>query len=171
MSLEGAFQLPGSLGLRFTAPADKTFLLDMFIAARPWLAESHPDADFVRDLYEDQLRINGIGQGQVYPDHLDFVVERTGQAIGHLVIQIGQEAWRIVQLEFHPLARGKGNGSDLVRGLQAGAERARVALTASALTEMARTLAFYQGLGFQVAGHRPLLTDLVWLPQLNSSLK
>ena len=182
MSYQGTLQLPGGLSLRFATGADKVFLLNMFMAARPWLALSHGDEEYVRFLYEDQLRINGIGQETALPNHLDFVVERSGQAIGHLVTHLGREEWRIAQLELHPLVRGKGNGSDLLRGLQAGAERAGVALTASALTEMPRTLAFYRRLGFHIAGQRPPVTDLFWLPpalaaarkaafQLNITLK
>lgn len=165
MSFAGAFPMLGGVSLRFSTPADENFLLDMFLAARPWLVMTSDNRDFVRFLLEDQYRITLQGREGVYPEHLDFVIEKTGQAVGHLTVNLGYADWRISQLEVHPLARGKGIGRDVVRSLQAAAANAKVRLTVGTLANLQQALAFYAGLGFRVVTHAPPVVELAWLPE------
>lgn len=160
----GKLQLIGGLSLRQTRPEDGQFLLAMFMAARPWLAETSNDPEFVRFLFEDQYRIARHGVGQVYPEHLDFVIERTGQAIGRLTLDFGYSDWRISIMEIHPEARRKGNGSDVVRSLQRGAAGPKMALTGSALAFPPGALEFWMRQGFRVLASRPPHVEIIWCP-------
>lgn len=135
------------------------------MAARPWFNWVEHERDYIRFLYEDQMRITRLGNGANYPEHLDFVVEKTGQAVAHVVVDLGYHDWRITQLEVHPLARGKGIGGDIVRSLQGAAERACLPLTVSALSETGAP-AFYAKLGFRVAGEQPPMLHMAWLPAI-----
>ncbi len=159
----GALPLMGGLDMRPTRPADESFLLDMFMAARPWLNQAALDRDAVRALYEDQYRITRTGREGLYPEHMAFIVEKTGQAVAHLAVDLGHADWRLSQLEVHPLARGRSIGSDIVRSLQAAAAGSLMPLTVS--TPMVGGAApFYQRLGFRVVGRQPPSWHLAWYP-------
>jgi GNAT superfamily N-acetyltransferase len=147
MAFEGKLAFAGGTTLRTVRPSDDDFLLGMFMAARPHLAQSHPDPDFVRFLYEDQRRINRIGAEGRYPDHLEFVIERTGQDVGFLRLDFGYSDWRIAEFALHPLARGKGIGGDILKGLQAVAGQAGMTLSLSTPSVMGAA-GFYARHGF-----------------------
>lgn len=160
----GFIQMYGGLSMRFVRPNDEAFLLDMFMAARPWFNWTDLGRDQIRALYEDQLRLTRIGTGAMYPDHLDFVVEKTDQAVAHVVVDLGYHDWRVTQLEVHPLARGKGIGSDIIRSLQAAAQNGSMPLTVSTPMAQTNALAFYGRLGFGVVGEQAPMVHLAWLP-------
>jgi len=156
--------LIGSLALRQTRPDDTDFLLKMFMAARPWLTETSHDADFVRTLFEDQYRITRHGLETLYPEHLDFVVEKTGQSVGHLTINLGRDDWRLGIVEIHPRARRKGIGRDLVKSLQTAAGSKLISLSVMAMTFPNDGLLFWLSQGFRVVDQRPPAVGLLWYP-------
>lgn len=160
----GSIAMLGGLSLRFATPKDEAFLLDMFMAARPWFRWADLERDAVRALYEQQWWITREGAGAVYPEHLDFVVEKTGQAVAHLVVDLGHHDWHISQLEVHPLARGKGIGSDVVRSLQAAAGGSGLPLGVSTPMTVPHAIRFWAGRGFRLAAEVPPMLRLVWLP-------
>lgn len=149
--------------MRFVRPSDENFLLDLFMAARPWFNWVDHERDYIRFLYDEQMRITRLGTGAAYPEHMDFIIERTGQAVAHVVVDLGYHDWRITQLEVHAQARGKGIGSDVVRSLQGAAIRACLPLTVSALVGTSAP-AFYARLGFRLAGEQPPMVHMAWLP-------
>lgn len=160
----GAIPMLGGLSLRFVKPSDEDFLLELFMAARPWFNWSTLERDAIRTLYEQQWHITRQGTGAVYPEHLDFMVEKTGQTVAHLVVDLGYHDWRITQLEVHPLARAKGIGSDVVRGLQAGAARFMMPLTVSAMIAAQGAVRFWGRMGFGLTAETPPMLQLAWFP-------
>lgn len=160
----GAIPMLGGLAMRFVRPSDRDFLLELFMAARPWFNWTSLERDAIHALYEQQWQITRAGTGDVYPEHLDFLVERTGQAVAHLVIDLGYHDWRITQLEVHPLARSKGIGTDVVRSLQAAAAQSMLPLTASAMMAEPRALKFWGAAGFGVQARTPPALQLAWFP-------
>lgn len=161
----GSLRLFGGLALCPIRPSDQGFLLQLFIESRPWLSLVDLDRDALQALYEQQYRVLRAGLESVYPEHLDFIVERTGQAVGRLVVDLGYADWRITELAIVQAARGKGIGTDLVRSLQAAAEQQRLPITLS--TPMAGATdgrSLYERLGFQVTAVRPPLYEMAWLP-------
>lgn len=158
----GSIAMLGGLSLRFVTPRDEGLLLDLFMAARPWFQQTGLERDAVRALYEQQRQLTLAGTGAVYPEHLDFVVEKTGQAVAHLVVDLGHRDWRISQLEVHPLARSKGIGSDVVRSLQEAAGSSGVPLSVSTPMAEPRAIRFWAGLGFLLAAETPPVLQLLW---------
>jgi len=156
--------MAGGLSLRFSTPADQGFLLDLFMAARPWFNWADLEPDAIRALYEQQWQIHRAGAGAAYPEHLDFVVEKTGQTVAHLLVDLGHHDWRISQLEVHPLARGKGIGSDVVRSLQAAATRPLLPLTVSTPSVLHDAVRFWGRHGFRLVAEAPPMLHLAWLP-------
>lgn len=160
----GSLPLLGGLGLRPVRPTDQAFLLQLFVESRPWLAWAGLERDALQALYEQQYQALRTGLGAKYPEHLDFIVERTGQAVGRLAIDLGYADWRLSELAVVAAARGKGIGTDLVRSLQAAAGRVRLPLTLS--TPMAGTNArpLYERLGFRVVAVQPPHYEMAWFP-------
>lgn len=163
-AFSGAIPMLGGLSLRFVVPSDQDFLLELFMAARPWFNWSSLERDAIRALYEQQWRITREGTGAVYPEHLDFVVEKTGQAVAHLVVDLGLQDWRITQLEVHPLARSKGIGSDVVRSIQAGSAKFTMPLTVSVMLADPGAMRFWARMGFGLVAETPPMLQLAWFP-------
>lgn len=160
----GSIPLVGGLGLRPIRPADQTFLLQLFVETRPWLSWASDDRDVLQALYEQQYKALREGLGTMYPEHLDFVIERTGQAVGRLAVDLGYADWRISELGILAAARGKGIGSDVVRSLQIGAERMRLPITLSTPIYGTDARPLYERLGFRVMAVRPPLYEMAWYP-------
>jgi len=160
----GSIQLMGGLSMRFARPTDEDFLLELFMSSRPWLDWTSHDRDFVRALYEQQYKTMRIGHESLYPEHLDFVVEKTGQAVARLMIDLGYADWRVTELEIHERARGKGIGSDLMRSLQAVAANAGMPLTLAVPMFLTKAQQFYARLGFGVVMQQPPVLQLAWYP-------
>lgn len=162
--LNGSLHFPGGVDVRFATPADETFLIDLFISSRPWLSWVVGEKDFIRSLYEQQYAFNRIGQEAVYPEHLDFVIETTGVAVGRLIVDLGYGDWRIAELQVAVPARGRGIGSSVIRGLQAAAAKCRLPLTLSTPIMGSNGYGIYSRLGFQVTAVTPPSVQMAWFP-------
>jgi len=163
-AVNGSFALPGGLGLRFAAPTDEDFLLDLFIEARPWLGWAEGNKDFIRDLYESQYKIMRAGQENRYPEHLDMIIQRTGQDVGRLVIDLGHADWRVSEIQILTAARGKGIASDLLRGLQMAAGKSMLPITLSTPMFWFGARSLYERLDFKVVSIDPPHLHLAWFP-------
>lgn len=163
-TFQGTLPLLDGLSMRHPRPSDDGFLLGLFMDARPWLAQAHHDRDFIRMLYEQQYDARRVGQETRYPQHLDFVVEKVGQPVGRIVMDLGRYDWRISEVEIHKLARGKGIGTSLIRSLQGSAIPLRLPMTLSVNETETRLHWFYHRLGFDLLAHTPPVLELIWLP-------
>lgn len=162
--LNGSLRFPGGVELRFATPADEAFLIDLFISSRPWLSWVDGEKDFIRALYEQQYTVMRSGQESVYPEHLDFVIETTGVAVGRLIVDLGYGDWRIAELHVAVAARGRGIGSSVIRGLQAAAGKCQLPLTLSTPIMGSNGYGIYSRLGFQVTAVTPPSLQMAWFP-------
>ncbi|CAO3441363.1 GNAT family N-acetyltransferase [Azospirillum endophyticum] len=160
----GSFTFPGNLKVRFTTPSDETFLLDLFIEARPWLSWAEGSPDFLRTLYEQQYRTMRAGLESLYPEHVDLVIEKSGDRVGRLVVDLGYADWRVSELQILTHARGKGIGSDVLRGLQMSAGTLMLPLTLSTPMVGSHGRQVYERLGFRVTAVDPPHFHMAWAP-------
>lgn len=160
----GSFALPGNLSLRFVTPSDETFLLELFIEARPWLSWAQGDRDFLRSLYEQQYKTMRAGQEAIYPEHVDLVIGKSGDRVGRLVIDLGHADWRVSELQILTRAQGKGIGSDVLRGIQAAAASMLVPITLSTPIVGSHGRQVYERLGFRVTAIDPPHFHMAWVP-------
>jgi GNAT superfamily N-acetyltransferase len=160
----GSFALPGNLSLRFVAPSDEAFLFDLFIEARPWLAWAEGHRDFLRTLYEQQYKAMRAGQEALYPEHVDLVIEKSADRVGRLVLDLGQTGWRVSELQILTRARGKGIGSDVLRGIQAAAATMLAPITLSTPIVGSHGRTVYERLGFRVTAIDPPHFHMAWAP-------
>lgn len=162
--LNGSLRFPGGIELRFATSADETFLIDLFISSRPWLSWVEGEKDFVRCLYEQQYAVTRTGQEAVYPEHLDFIIETTGTAVGRLIVDLGYGDWRVAELQIAAPARGRGIGSNVMRGLQAAAGASGLPLTLSTPMMGSNAHGIYTRLGFRVTAVTPPSLQMAWFP-------
>ena len=94
----------------------------------------------------------------------DFVVEKTGQPVGRIVMDLGRYDWRVSEVEIHRLARGKGIGTDLLRSFQGTAAQMRIPITLSVAEVDTRVHWFYHRLGFDLLAKTSPSLELIWLP-------
>lgn len=163
--LAGSFVFPGNLTARFTAPSDETFLLELFIEARPWLSWAEGSKDFIRNLYEQQYKTMRAGQEAIYPEHVDLVIEKAGDRVGRLVVDLGYADWRVSELQVLTKARGKGIGSDALRGLQMAASSMLLPITLSTPMVGSHGRQVYERLGFRVTAVDPPHYHMAWFPK------
>lgn len=162
--LTGSLPLPGNLKVRFTQAGDGDLVLALFRGARPWLEYADSDTDFVRFLYEDQLRLARHGLEAHYPNHLDFIIEKNHQPVGHIVLDLGYHDWRVNVLELDSRVRGRGIGSDVVRAVQTAAARVAATVSVTTMETMTRAVNFYLTLGFRAVLHQSPMLGLLWVP-------
>ena len=158
----GSFHVPGGVALRLARASDASFLFKLFVEARPWLSWAEGSDDFLHALYEQQYRAMQTGKDASYPEHLDLVIERTGVAVGRVVVNLGHGDWRIAELQIAAAARFAGIGSNVVRGLQMAAARAGVSLSLAAPVLGSRGYTLYRRLGFQLSATDGALHQMVW---------
>ncbi|WP_409050023.1 GNAT family N-acetyltransferase [Agrobacterium vitis] len=160
----GSFAFGKGLNLRLVRASDQDLIFKLFIETRPWLAWAEGKPDFIRDLYEQQFKTMRAGAESVYPDHLDFIIERLGSAVGRTIIDLGYADWRISELQVLKQARGNGIGSNVIRGLQAAALNGNIPLTLSTPIFGSNGFPMYQRLGFQVVQAQPPMIHMAWFP-------
>ncbi|SMH43158.1 GNAT family N-acetyltransferase [Azospirillum agricola] len=161
----GAFTFPGNLGARFTTPSDEDFLLQLFIEARPWLSWAEGSRDFLRMLHEQQYATMRAGLESLYPEHIDLVIEKAGDRVGRLTVDLGYSDWRVSELQISIEARGRGIGSDVLRGLQMAATSLLLPISLSTPMIGSHGRQVYERLGFRVTDVTPPLYQMAWFPQ------
>lgn len=160
----GSFALGNGLDLRLVRTSDQELIFKLFIETRPWLSWAEGKPDFIRYLYEQQFTTMRAGVESVYPDHLDFIIERLGSPVGRTIIDLGYADWRISELQILKQARGNGIGSNVIRGLQAAASNGNIPLTLSTPTFGSNGFPIYQRLGFQIVQAQPPMIHMAWFP-------
>ncbi|MBB4955932.1 GNAT superfamily N-acetyltransferase [Agrobacterium vitis] len=160
----GSFALGEGLNLRLARASDQDLVFKLFIETRPWLAWAEGKPDFIHALYEQQFKTMRAGVESVYPDHLDFIIEWHGSAVGRTIIDLGYADWRISELQVLKQARGAGIGSNVIKGLQAAASNGKIPLTLSTPIFGSNGFRLYQRLGFQIVQSQPPMIHMAWFP-------
>ena len=160
----GSFQMPGGVALRLVRSGDGDFLFRLFVDARPWLSWTDGGDDATRALYEQQYRAMQAGKDAVYPEHLDLVIERMGEAVGRVVVDLGYGNWRIAELQIAAVAQRGGIGTNVVRGLQMAAARTGVCLRLAAPMFGSHGRRLYEQLGFRLCATDGALAQMEWHP-------
>lgn len=136
----------------------------LYSSTRDDLRQIAAERDLIEEIITQQHRAQTTGYGNMYPNAYYFIVEKLGDKIGRIVVDIGDTEVRLVDIAFIPLARGKGYGAHVLRALQQAAAqcRAPLALTVNRHNLPARNL--YLTLGFRSEGGHPMLERMVWYP-------
>lgn len=157
-----------SLTVRPARPADEPFLETLYRSSRPDLQAIQGDADLVEAVVEQQYEVLQQGTGNSFPDAMHFVIEKTRERIGGLIVDFGHNEARVIYLAFVPAARGLGHGADVLRGVQRAAASIGYPVSVVVWQSNPRAKRLYLELGFQVAESHPVAERLVWYPQTDA---
>ena len=138
--------------LRPVAGGDRAFLVDLYGSVRePELAHVPWDDATRRAFVEQQFAAQDEHYRQNYPGATLDVVELGGEPAGRLYVHRGPSDIRIMDIALAPPFRGRGIGTELLRGLMAEADESRRKLSIHVeMNNRARNL--YERLGFRPAG-------------------
>jgi ribosomal protein S18 acetylase RimI-like enzyme len=156
--------LPDGLSLRPAGPGDSGFIESLYHSTRDDLRLLDAEPDFIETLIESQFQAQTEGYGESYPNAWHFIIEKQKERIGRLILDFETDGVRIVNLAFIQIARGRGYGSHILRGLQqaAIATCAPLLLTVSMDNPGAKRL--YTQLGFITERTFSVYEQLVWYP-------
>ena len=138
--------------LRPVAGGDRAFLVDLYGSVRePELAHVPWDDATRRAFVEQQFAAQDAHYRQNYPGATLDIVEVDGETAGRLYVHRGASDIRIMDIALAPPFRGRGIGTELLRGLMAEADESRRKLSIHVeMNNRARNL--YERLGFRPAG-------------------
>jgi ribosomal protein S18 acetylase RimI-like enzyme len=154
-----------ALGLRPAGAADAPFLELLYRSTRPELEQLDATPEQIQALAAQQHEVLQAGAGAAFPNAMHFVVERTAERVGALMVDFGPNEVRLIYLALVPALRGQGYGRQLVQGLQQAAARAQAPLAVTVWRSNPRARAMYLALGFVVEEAQPAAERLVWYPQ------
>ena len=148
--------------LRPATPADEPFLRELYRTTRIAEFSLLPlDEAQIAALCNAQFDAQAVGYRIAYPEAEHRVVWLAGKRAGRLITARDDEGIIVLDLALMPAFRRRGWGSFLVRGVQEIA--AASALPLRLHVEKSNTaMAFYEGLGFVVAGDEGLRYVLRW---------
>lgn len=160
-----------SLAMRPAHAADEGFLLRLYRSARPDLALLPLPPAELDALVAQQYQAMLQGAGQMFAGAQHYVIERQGDAVGALIVEIGSSELRIVYLAMIPAVRGQGVGAELLHGLQQAARQVRAPLVATVWQANTRARSLYLRLGFRVEATQPGVERLAWYPEARPTVQ
>ena len=159
-----ASSLPFGLSVKPAQSDDRAFLETVYRSSREDLSAMQGERDLVQSVYELQYRVLQEGAGNAFPNAMHFVIEKTRERVGGLIVDFGHNEVRIVYLALVPAARGQGLGKAVLQGIQkaAASAGAPVAVTVWHNNPLAKRT--YLALGFIVESSTPAAERMVWYP-------
>jgi ribosomal protein S18 acetylase RimI-like enzyme len=148
--------------LRTIQEDDAPFMRSLYALTRDDLRSLPMPETFIADLIAMQQQVHETGQRGAFPAARRWIVERRGEAVGRVVVDMGGTEWRLVDIAILPVARRQGIGAAILRALQrdAAAHGAAVALAVARSNGAARRL--YIATGFTVRGGDELQEQMIW---------
>lgn len=162
--LQGFRSLPNGITVRPARSGDKAFFKKLHRSARTDLQGLDLDPELFEEIMDLQDRARETGHGTQYPNAAEFVLEKTGDAVGRLVLAPEPDGMRIVDLTFIPALRDQGLGTAVIGALQQagaamGGRLVCLALRTSPDLKIALTL-----LGFTVDKSSDAADLMSWTP-------
>jgi ribosomal protein S18 acetylase RimI-like enzyme len=143
-------------------PEDEPFLERVYASTR---ADELAQVEWSAEQKAAFCRMQFAAQHQYYQEQYagaDFdVIELQGVPIGRLYVNRGQREIRIIDISLLPEHRGRGLGTQLLRGLQGEAREGGQVLTIHA-EKFNPSLRLYQRLGFEVQEDRGVYLFMQW---------
>jgi ribosomal protein S18 acetylase RimI-like enzyme len=144
----GVADLPNGVRLRATTANDSAFERDLHDATRQDLALIDAEAEYVREVIDLQHRARDTGHGTQYPNALYYIIEKNGDRIGRLSVDVGHNAVHIIDLAVLPAWQNQGVGKTVLEALQNIAGQIAVPLTLAVATHNQLAMTLYTSLGF-----------------------
>jgi ribosomal protein S18 acetylase RimI-like enzyme len=143
---------------------DQPFLEILYRFARPDLQFIDGEPELVNEVIAQQYEILQQGAGNQYPNAMHFLVEKTQERIGALIVDFGTNEVRVIYVAFIPTARGFGYGKAILQGVQQAAANLGCPVSVVVWRNNPGAKLIYLQLGFQVEESQPLAERMTWYP-------
>lgn len=161
---------PEGLALRPETAHDADFLAILFRSTRDDLLQLSLPEEMLDHLMAMQFNAQQNSYRQHFPGAKFSVIEKSGEPIGHLVVDDGDAVIRLVFIALLPQERKHGYGRRLLRALQASAASAQKSLTLSVSTLNLEAKRLYLSLDFQISHAAGANLEMIWIPAENCKL-
>lgn len=155
--------LHDGLTLRSTTPADSGFMEELFHSTREHFHSMPVPRQQIDLLLAQQYRLQQASYARQWPDARNMIIERSGKAIGKIMLDEGGAVVHIIDFVLEPAARGKGCGTSILRAIQASAAQRGLAIKLSVDRQNSSAKRLYLGLGFRVDAISDTHEAMVWL--------
>jgi ribosomal protein S18 acetylase RimI-like enzyme len=142
--------------------SDADFLARLYASTRMDLHSATADPAFVAQLVAMHQRMQAADYRARFPGAAWVVLEQAGAPCGHIVVDAGPTALRLVDIALLPQARGHGLGRHIVRALQAHAAGLGLPLTLAVQHTNPRARRLYLALGFRTHGTNADSEQMMW---------
>lgn len=150
------------LSVRVPAAGDEAFLAQLYASTRADLLHLPVPADVAGAIIRHQQQLQAVGYARDFPDALYLVLEHAGERIGRVVVDVGPDETRVVDLAIAPQARRRGHARAVLLALQGQARRDGRALALRVLRDNAGARALYESLGFAEVLADELALQMRW---------
>ena len=150
--------------LRPATPADEPFLRQLYREARSaeFASLGWTEAQ-VAALCDAQFDVQAAGYRSAFPQAEHFVACLGEAPVGRVITARDGQGLLVVDIALMPHARGRGWGTQLIRGLQERARAAAMPLRVE-VERSSRAVAWYRRLGFVECGESGLHLAMAWTP-------
>lgn len=153
---------------RAPAAADADFLAQLYAATRADLHSASADPAFVKSLIEMQQRLQMAGYRHSFPQAEYLLLEFQGHKLGRIVVDIGPDALRLLDIALCPALRGQGFGTRVLQALQQYAAGHALALTLAVHHGNPNARRLYAALGFQTVSRNEVSEQMIWNNEVRS---
>lgn len=156
--------LPCDLAIRPAGEEDGGFMEVLYRSTRDDLRLINAEQAVIDAIIGHQYQAQRSGYASMFPNASYSIVERLGDRIGRIVVDVGSAEVRLVDIALLPRARGHGYGAHLLRALQRAASELKAPLALSVDSANLRARRLYHSLGFLVEEAHPVIERMVWHP-------
>ncbi|MDD2774333.1 MAG: GNAT family N-acetyltransferase [Gallionella sp.] len=151
--------LPEPLSIRLAQDDDSAFMETLYRSTRDDLIGL---GEMMLPILAQQYRAQQLGYRSTFPNAQYWIVEKWGERVGLVVMDINEIEVHLINFAFLPLARRQGNGTHVLHALQQLATQAHVSLTLNVSHTNPAALKLYLALGFVVVANHPSVSQMVW---------
>jgi ribosomal protein S18 acetylase RimI-like enzyme len=165
MTLAAIPQAPGCF-LRPAQFEDELFLFTLFAESQQQLAFLQSDERLWQSLVEMQHRGRELSYAASFPEASDSILcldegSDARTPVGRVLVNRGQQSWRIVDIAVLNQHRGKGLGTRVLRECQAQCRQAGATLELEVAPQNP-AMRLYKRLGFRITGEDVLAIRMAW---------
>lgn len=163
----GTADLPNGIRLRMTRQSDNTIERSIHDANRPELRLLQGGEDFVHSILDMQLRVRDAEYARRFENAYYYMIEKSGDTIGRLVLDFETGGVRIVDLAVLPAFHRQGIGSTVIRAMQRVAATLPAPVILSVRRDNPGAIRLYAAMGFVLDGLAEasgLHLQMRWLP-------
>ncbi|AXQ29315.1 GNAT family N-acetyltransferase [Solimonas sp. K1W22B-7] len=148
----GTADLPNGIRLRMTRASDNTTERRIHDANRPELQLLQGGADYIQSILDMQLRARDAEYARRFANALYYMIEKSGDTIGRLVLDFGADGIRIVDLAVLPAFHRQGIGTTVIGAMQRVAATLPAPVILSVRLDNTDAIRLYVSMGFVADG-------------------